>query len=103
MRSLHLMRQHGLVVFDATHSVQLPGEAGDSSGGDRRFVGTLARAAVAAGVDGVFLEVHHSPERALCDGPNSLPVAEMDDLLKILLNIHATVKPFVGESEEGVQ
>ncbi|MDH3556252.1 MAG: 3-deoxy-8-phosphooctulonate synthase, partial [Deltaproteobacteria bacterium] len=67
MRSLHLMRQHGLIVFDATHSVQLPGGSGDRSGGDRRFVGPLARAAVAAGVDGVFLEVHHNPEQARCD------------------------------------
>ncbi|NIR13996.1 MAG: 3-deoxy-8-phosphooctulonate synthase, partial [Gammaproteobacteria bacterium] len=87
-----------LVVFDATHSVQLPGGAGDSSGGDRRFVSTLARAAVAAGVDGVFLEVHHNPEQARCDGPNSIPIAEMDDLLEILLNIHATVKTSVYES-----
>ena len=99
MRSLHLMRQHGLIVFDATHSVQLPGGSGDRSGGDRRFVGPLARAAVAAGVDGVFLEVHHNPEQARCDGPNSIPIAAMDDLVEVLLNIHATVKPFVGESE----
>ncbi len=91
MRSLHLMREHGLVVFDATHSVQLPGEAGDRSGGDRRFVGTLARAAVAAGVDGVFLEVHHNPDQARCDGPNSLPLAEVDDLLGVLLDIHTAV------------
>ena len=93
--------QHGcdiMLVFDATHCVQLPGGAGDSSGGDRRFVGTLARAAVAAGVDGVFLEVHHSPEQALCDGPNSVPMAEMEDLLKILLNIHATVRSSLPES-----
>ncbi len=92
MRSLHLMRAHGLVVFDATHSVQLPGGAGDCSGGDRRFVGTLARAAVAAGVDGVFLEVHQNPDRARCDGPNSLPLAVVDDLVEVLLNIHDVVK-----------
>jgi 2-dehydro-3-deoxyphosphooctonate aldolase (KDO 8-P synthase) len=57
---------------------------------------------VAAGVDGVFLEVHHNPEQARCDGPNSIPIAAMDDLVEVLLNIHATVKPFVGESEERV-
>ena len=93
MRALDLMREHGLVVFDATHSVQLPGGAGDCSGGDRRFVETLARAAVAAGVDGVFLEVHHEPDRARCDGPNSLALAAMDDLVEVLLNIHAAVQP----------
>jgi 2-dehydro-3-deoxyphosphooctonate aldolase (KDO 8-P synthase) len=100
MRSLHLMREHGLVVFDATHSVQLPGGAGNCSGGDRRFVGTLARAAVAAGVDGVFLEVHHDPERARCDGPNSLPLAALDALVEVLLNIHAIVQPPIGEREQ---
>ncbi|MGD8503536.1 MAG: 3-deoxy-8-phosphooctulonate synthase [Syntrophobacterales bacterium] len=93
MRSLHLMREHGLVVFDATHSVQLPGGAGDCSGGDRRFVETLARAAVAAGVDGVFLEVHHDPDQAPCDGPNSLPIADMDALLEVLLKVHEAIKP----------
>ena len=92
MRSLHLMRAHGLVVFDATHSVQLPGGAGDCSGGDRRFAGTLARAAVAAGVDGVFLEVHENPDCARCDGPNSLPLAAVDELVEVLLNIHDVVK-----------
>jgi 2-dehydro-3-deoxyphosphooctonate aldolase (KDO 8-P synthase) len=93
MRSLRLMREYGLVVFDATHSVQLPGGVGHSSGGDRRFVGTLARAAVAAGVDGVFLEVHPDPDSARCDGPNSLPLAEVDDLVELLLNIHDAVQP----------
>ena len=92
MRSLQFMREHGLVVFDATHSVQLPGGAGESSGGDRRFVETLARAAVAVGVDGVFLEVHHDPEQAPCDGPNSLPIAHMEDLVRVLLAIHGAVK-----------
>jgi 2-dehydro-3-deoxyphosphooctonate aldolase (KDO 8-P synthase) len=99
MRSLNLMREHGLVVFDATHSVQLPGGAGDCSGGDRRFVGTLARAAVAAGVDGVFLEVHHDPDQARCDGPNSLPIAEMDALLEVLLKVHDAIKPSVRKLE----
>ena len=93
MRSLHIMKEHGLVVFDATHSVQLPGGAGDCSGGDRSYVGTLARAAVAAGVDGVFLEVHHDPDRARCDGPNSLPLADLEDLIDTLLKIHLAAKP----------
>jgi len=93
MRSLQLMKEHGLVVFDATHSVQLPGGAGDSSGGDRHFVESLARAAVAVGVDGVFLEVHNDPERARCDGPNSLPIAHMEDLVRVLLAIHDAVTP----------
>jgi len=100
MRSLHIMKEHGLVVFDATHSVQLPGGAGDCSGGDRSYVGTLARAAVAAGVDGVFLEVHHNPDQARCDGPNSLPLAAMDDLMRVLLDIHSAVHPLVGDGEE---
>ena len=98
MRSLQLMKEHGLVVFDATHSVQLPGGAGESSGGDRHFVGTLARAAVAAGVHGIFLEVHHDPAQAPCDGPNSLPIADMDALVSILLAIHDTVRTSVHES-----
>jgi len=92
MRSLQLMREHGLVVFDATHSVQLPGGAGESSGGDRHFVESLARAAVAVGVDGVFLEVHNDPEQARCDGPNSLPTTDIEDLVRVLLAIHHAVK-----------
>ncbi len=82
MRSLSLMRELGApVCFDATHSVQLPSAAGDSTGGERRFVRPLARAAVAAGVDALFLEVHERPDEALCDGPNSLDFAELDRLL----------------------
>lgn len=100
MRSLHIMKKNGLVVFDATHSVQLPGGAGDCSGGDRSFVGTLARAAVAAGVDGVFLEVHHDPDQARCDGPNSLPLAELDDLIRVLLDIHSAVHPLIDAGKE---
>jgi 2-dehydro-3-deoxyphosphooctonate aldolase (KDO 8-P synthase) len=96
MRSLHLMREHGLVIFDATHSVQLPGGAGESSGGDRHFVGTLGRAAVAAGVDGVFLEVHQDPDKARCDGPNSLPLADVDNLMGVLLNIHKAAQHLLG-------
>jgi len=92
MRGLVIMRQFGYpVVFDATHSVQLPAGQGHASSGDRRFIAPLARAAVAAGVDGVFLEVHPDPEHALCDGPNSLALAELPELLRVLLEIHATV------------
>jgi 2-dehydro-3-deoxyphosphooctonate aldolase (KDO 8-P synthase) len=77
------------VIFDATHSVQLPGGAGKSSGGERRFVAPLARAAMAAGVDGVFLEVHPDPDRALSDGPNSLPLDAVEPLLRTLLAVRA--------------
>ena len=96
MRSLQLMRESGLVVFDATHSVQLPGGAGESSGGDRHFVESLARAAVAVGVDGVFLEVHHDPEQAWCDGPNSLALADLEDVVRVLLAIHTAVTTQTG-------
>jgi 2-dehydro-3-deoxyphosphooctonate aldolase (KDO 8-P synthase) len=82
MRSLPIMRGLGApVCFDATHSVQLPSAAGDTTGGERAFVRPLARAAIAAGVDALFLEVHENPEKALCDGPNSLDFAELDKLL----------------------
>lgn len=88
MRGIPIMRGFGApVVFDATHSVQLPGGQGGSSGGQREFVIPLASAAVAAGASGVFLEVHPDPDRALCDGPNSLPLAQLEALLKRLLAI----------------
>ena len=88
MRGLSIMRSFGApVVFDATHSVQLPGGQGGSSGGQREFVSALASAAVAAGASGVFLEVHPDPDHALCDGPNSLPLAQLEGLLKRLLAI----------------
>ncbi len=81
-RGIHIMQQTGCpVVFDATHSVQLPGGAGTHSGGQREFAPVLARAAIAAGADGVFLEVHEDPDKALCDGPNSLPLDQLPDLL----------------------
>jgi 2-dehydro-3-deoxyphosphooctonate aldolase (KDO 8-P synthase) len=87
-RSIPIMQQNGApVVFDATHSVQLPGGAGGASGGQREMAPVLARAAVAAGADGVFLEVHQDPDRALCDGPNSLPLDRVKPLLKQLLSI----------------
>jgi len=92
MRGLVVMRGFGYpVVFDATHSVQLPAGQGHASGGDRRFIAPLARAAVAAGVDGIFLEVHPDPDRAKCDGPNSLALAELTEILSVLLEIHATI------------
>ena len=81
-RGIHIMQQTGCpVVFDATHSVQLPGGAGTHSGGQREFAPVLARAAMAAGADGVFLEVHEDPDKALCDGPNSLPLDQLPALL----------------------
>ena len=93
MRSLAIMRATGCpVVFDATHSVQLPGGQGTSSGGQREFVPVLARAAVAAGVAGVFMETHPDPARALSDGPNAWPLDRMRALLTTLVELDATVK-----------
>lgn len=92
MRSLPIMRGFGCpVIFDATHSVQLPGGAGGSSGGQREFIAPLARAAVAAGIDGLFMEVHPDPDKALCDGPNSIPLDAIEPLLKQLLRIQEAV------------
>jgi 2-dehydro-3-deoxyphosphooctonate aldolase (KDO 8-P synthase) len=92
MRSLPVMRSLGCpVIFDATHSVQLPGGAGGSSSGQREFIPYLTRAAVAAGVDGLFMEVHPDPAKALCDGPNSLALNRVEDLLTEILQIHAIV------------
>jgi 2-dehydro-3-deoxyphosphooctonate aldolase (KDO 8-P synthase) len=84
------------VIYDATHSVQLPGGAGGSSGGQRQFIAPLTRAAVAAGVDGVFMEVHPDPDKALCDGPNSLPLAQLEPLLKNILAIHGLADGSMG-------
>jgi 2-dehydro-3-deoxyphosphooctonate aldolase (KDO 8-P synthase) len=93
MRGLAAMRDTGYpVVFDATHSVQLPGGQGGSSGGQREFIPVLARAAVAAGVSGVFMETHPKPDEALCDGPNSWPLHLMAELLEVLVQIDSTVK-----------
>jgi 2-dehydro-3-deoxyphosphooctonate aldolase (KDO 8-P synthase) len=93
MRSLAVMRDCGVpVVFDATHSVQLPGGQGDRSGGQREFVPVLARAATAAGVSGLFMETHPDPDKALSDGPNAWPLARMRKLLDVLKRIDATVK-----------
>jgi 2-dehydro-3-deoxyphosphooctonate aldolase (KDO 8-P synthase) len=88
-RSIPIMKAFGYpVVFDATHSVQLPGGGGNRSGGQREFVENLARAAVAAGAAGVFMEVHPDPDSALCDGPNSLPLDQVRSLLALLKEIH---------------
>lgn len=93
MRSLAILRETGCpVVFDATHSVQLPGGQGHASGGQREFVPVLARAAAAVGVAGLFTETHPSPEDALSDGPNAVPLAEMPALLESVLSIDALVK-----------
>ncbi|MEQ1589020.1 MAG: 3-deoxy-8-phosphooctulonate synthase [Gallionella sp.] len=93
MRSLAVMRNTGCpVVFDATHSVQLPGGQGNVSGGQREFVPVLARAAVAAGVAGVFMETHPNPSQALSDGPNAFPLGHLKTLLQTLKVIDATVK-----------
>ena len=92
-RSLPIIRDTGWpVIFDATHSVQTPGGSGDRSGGDRRFAPVLAKAAVAAGADGVFTEVHFDPDRALCDGPNSLRIDTLDGFYKELKAIRAALE-----------
>ncbi|WP_462332147.1 3-deoxy-8-phosphooctulonate synthase [Schwartzia sp. (in: firmicutes)] len=93
MRSFPIMRSFGYpVVFDATHSVQLPGGSGTSSGGNRELAEYLARAAVGAGVDGLFMEVHDNPEEALCDGPNSIYLDKLEDILKDCLSIYTIVR-----------
>ncbi|MEW6331830.1 MAG: 3-deoxy-8-phosphooctulonate synthase [Pseudomonadota bacterium] len=93
MRSLAIMRETGCpVVFDATHSVQLPGGQGTKSGGQREFVPVLARAAVATGVAGLFMETHPDPDKALSDGPNAWPLGRMKDLLETLKELDAAVK-----------
>ena len=95
MRSIPIMRQFGYpVVFDATHSVQLPGGAGTSSGGQREFVAHLARAAAAVGCDGIFMEVHPSPDKALCDGPNMINLDNLFLILKQLKEIDNLVRRF---------
>jgi 2-dehydro-3-deoxyphosphooctonate aldolase (KDO 8-P synthase) len=93
MRSLAIMRETGCpVVFDATHSVQLPGGQGTSSGGQREFVPVLARAAVAVGVAGLFMETHPDPAKALSDGPNAWPLPKMKALLEALVELDGVVK-----------
>jgi 2-dehydro-3-deoxyphosphooctonate aldolase (KDO 8-P synthase) len=93
MRSLKIMQETGCpVIYDATHSVQLPGGLGDASGGNREFIPLLARAAAAVGVAGIFMETHPDPDKALSDGPNSWPLAHMRELLEQLIEIDAVVK-----------
>jgi 2-dehydro-3-deoxyphosphooctonate aldolase (KDO 8-P synthase) len=93
-RGVSIMRSFGYpVLFDVTHSLQLPGGQGSSSGGQREFADLLARAAVAAGVDGIFMEVHPDPDRALCDGPNMIPIDSVRNLLKTIKDIHTVVFP----------
>jgi 2-dehydro-3-deoxyphosphooctonate aldolase (KDO 8-P synthase) len=90
---LVVMRETGRPgVFDATHSAQLPGGAGTASAGQRQYVGALSRAATATGIDGLFWEVHEDPEKALCDGPNSLPLQGLRGMLEEILAIDAIVK-----------
>jgi 2-dehydro-3-deoxyphosphooctonate aldolase (KDO 8-P synthase) len=93
MRSMPIMRSFGFpVIFDATHSVQLPGGGGDKSSGQRQFAPVLARAALAAGADGIFLETHPQPNRALSDGPNMIPLGEVPALLSSLLKVYSAVR-----------
>jgi 2-dehydro-3-deoxyphosphooctonate aldolase (KDO 8-P synthase) len=102
MRSLAILREaNAPVVFDATHSVQLPGGQGTASGGQREFVPVLARAAVAVGISGLFMETHPDPSKALSDGPNAVPLHRMKELLESLVAIDAVVKssgPFLENS-----
>ncbi|MET0503607.1 MAG: 3-deoxy-8-phosphooctulonate synthase [Candidatus Binatia bacterium] len=93
MRSLVVLRELGYpVVFDATHSLQLPGGLGKASGGERKYIGPLARAGVAVGVDALFMEVHEDPDRALSDGPNSLPLREFEGVLRLVKEIDGILK-----------
>lgn len=104
MRSLAIMRGTGCpVVFDATHSVQLPGGKGHASGGQREFIPVLARAAVAAGVSGLFMETHPDPDKALSDGPNAWPLERMEALLKVLTDLDRVVKATPMEEQSLLQ
>ena len=90
MRAIPIMKAFGVpVIFDATHSVQLPGGGGDKSSGQREFAPVLARCAVVAGADGIFIETHPKPDRALSDGPNMIPLSQMPELLSKLVKLHA--------------
>jgi 2-dehydro-3-deoxyphosphooctonate aldolase (KDO 8-P synthase) len=93
MRSLVVLRELGYpVVFDATHSLQLPGGLGNASGGERKYIPALARAGVAAGIDALFMEVHEDPDHALSDGPNSLALKDFEDLLRVVKDLDVLVK-----------
>ncbi len=92
MRSLYWMRQEGVpVIFDATHSVQRPGGDGQTTGGDGELAPVLARAAVATGVDGIFMETHSNPAEALSDGPNQVPLSDLEEVLSTLLRVHEAI------------
>ncbi|MGE0820694.1 MAG: 3-deoxy-8-phosphooctulonate synthase [Candidatus Binatia bacterium] len=100
-RALPIMAQTGYpVVFDATHSVQLPGGQGTLSGGQREFIAPLARAAVAVGVDGLFMEVHHTPEQALSDSATAFPFDQLQSLLSVLRDLDAQIKEYISERED---
>ena len=95
MRSIPIMQRFGYpVVFDATHSVQIPAGAGDRSGGQREFVPYLSRAAIAAGADGIFMEIHPDPDNALCDGPNSLPLRDVKPILESVIEIYSIIRRY---------
>jgi 2-dehydro-3-deoxyphosphooctonate aldolase (KDO 8-P synthase) len=97
MRSIPILGGFGFpVIFDATHSVQLPGAGGDRSGGQRRFAPVLARCALAAGADGLFIETHPNPDRALSDGPNMIPLRQMAGLLAGMVKLHAITRTLPG-------
>lgn len=101
MRSFPIMRSFGYpVVFDATHSVQLPGGAGTSSSGQRQYIGNLARAAAGAGIDGVFMEVHDNPAEALCDGPNMLYLSQVEAVLRDMIAINKITQKSVSTAKE---
>ena len=92
-RSIPIIRKMGYpVVFDATHSVQMPGGLGHATGGSREFIPLLSKCAIAAGADALFLEVHRNPSHAKCDGPNSLPLRKLKSLLKVLCAIKKAIK-----------
>jgi 2-dehydro-3-deoxyphosphooctonate aldolase (KDO 8-P synthase) len=100
MRSLVIMRETGCpVVFDATHSVQLPGGQGDSSGGQREYIPVLARAAVAAGVSGLFMETHPDPANAKSDGPNAWPLDQAESLLEVLKGLDEVSKAALAKEQ----
>jgi 2-dehydro-3-deoxyphosphooctonate aldolase (KDO 8-P synthase) len=101
MRSLAIMQEtHCPVIFDATHSVQLPGGQGDSSGGQREFIPVLARAAIAVGIAGIFMETHPNPSEALSDGPNAIPLDQLKSLLVILKELDQVAKQFPMSSTD---
>jgi 2-dehydro-3-deoxyphosphooctonate aldolase (KDO 8-P synthase) len=97
MRSIPIMKSFNYpIIFDATHSVQLPGGAGDKSGGQAEFAPVLARSAIAAGADGIFVETHPEPSKALSDGPNMIPLREIPDFLKFVVKLHKLIKAHEG-------